>query len=71
MPTILNTETSLEVLENLQIGCQVTDGKSANGLIVSIDILKSSSGKLFKVVLDSGKIFFLTFSIDRPAVNPK
>lgn len=71
MPIVLNKETKLDILENLQIGDNITDGKTIKGTIVSIEILKATSGKLFKISLNSGKIFFLTSSIDRPPVNFK
>ncbi|PWS27135.1 hypothetical protein DHW03_14125 [Pedobacter yonginense] len=71
MPIVLNEETSLEILENLQIGYQITDGKAIDGHIIGIEILNATSGKLFKISIDSGKIFFLTFSLERPAVNSK
>lgn len=69
MPIVLNNDTNLEILENLKVGDHVTDGKVMKGVITSIEMLKATSGILFKISINSGKIFFITSSIDRPPVH--
>ncbi|WP_187071607.1 hypothetical protein [Pedobacter fastidiosus] len=69
MPIILNKYTSLEVIESLQIGEYVTNGTGVEGSIIQIEVLKAKSGKLFKISLHSGKIFFIISSIAFPPIN--
>lgn len=69
MPIILNKDTTLETLESLKIGENVTNGTGVEGAIIQIEVLKAKSGKLFKISLHSGKIFFIISSIALPHVN--